>query len=182
MVKPGARTADLTIPNTKVPAKGALQTTASGNGATEVAAGSSGTITVKVGDFSADIQTYKGTTKDLLIPVKCTLQTGQNATLGTIAVGTPPTSPTSTPTGTGTPTSTPTSTGTPTSTATGTGTATSTATGTTTSTGVTGPPIITDGGSTGSGMNGGVLGGAAVAAAGIGALGFGIRRRLTDKK
>lgn len=81
-----SRTANLTIPNTPVPAAGKLTTTASGSGQAETAPATPGTIDVKVGDFTANIQTYKGTTPDLVLPVKCTLVAGQNTSLGTIAV------------------------------------------------------------------------------------------------
>lgn len=173
-------TAKLTIPSTTVPSSGPIVTTASGDGAAATAPSAPGDVPVTIGDFSGTLNAHTST--DPTVPalglgLTCTLVPGQHTQVGVIHV-VDPNAPTSTPTS---PTSTPTTTGTATATATGTGTATSTATGTTTSTGVSGPPIITDGGSSGGGLNGSVLGGAAVAAAGVGALGFGLRRRLSDK-
>lgn len=164
-------TAKLTIPSTPVPASGPVVTTASGNGAAATAPSTPGDIPVTIGDFSGTLNAHPSTGPALGLGLTCTLLPGQNTQIGVVHV-VDPSAPTSTPTS---PTSTPTVTGTPTA------TTTSTATGTTSSTGVTGPPIITDGGSSDGGLNGGVLGGAAVAAAGVGALGFGLRRRLSNK-
>lgn len=165
-------TAKLTIPSTAVPASGPVVTTASGNGDAATAPSTPGDIPVTIGDFTGTLNAHPSTGPALGLGLTCALLPGQNTQIGVVHV-VDPSAPTSTPTS---PTSTPTATGTPTATAT-----TSTATGTTSSTGVTGPPIITDGGSSDGGLNGGVLGGAAVAAAGFGALGFGLRRRLSNK-
>ena len=79
---PGARTADLTVPQVAVPETGVITTTASGTGAAETAASTPGTVTVSVGDFTADLTTDSG----FVAHVGCTLNEGQDATLGTINV------------------------------------------------------------------------------------------------
>lgn len=77
-----ARTADLTVPTTTVPASGAIVTNAAGKGASETAPSTPGTVPVKVGNFTATLTTDGGT----VIPTKCTLQSGQDATIGSIKV------------------------------------------------------------------------------------------------
>ena len=70
-----------------MPASGSLTTTASGTGQPETAPDTPGTIDVKVGDFTADIQAYDANGgKGLLIPVTCALVPGQDTSLGSITV------------------------------------------------------------------------------------------------
>ncbi|KNX36859.1 DUF6801 domain-containing protein [Luteipulveratus halotolerans] len=82
VTSPGARTASLTVPQVAVPDTGVVTTTASGTGAAETAASTPGTITVSVGDFTADLTTDSG----FVAHVGCTLNPDQDATLGTISV------------------------------------------------------------------------------------------------
>ncbi|TWE09945.1 DUF6801 domain-containing protein [Rudaeicoccus suwonensis] len=82
----GARTVALTIPKTAVPKTGTITTSASGTGKAEVAPKTVGSIVVKIGNFTASLQTYQGTTKSALLPISCTLVAGQNTTLTTIKV------------------------------------------------------------------------------------------------
>ena len=93
-----ARTANLTVPSTAVPASGPIITNAKGSGAAETAPGEPGTIDVKVGDFTADLKTDGG----LGLPIECALQPGQNTTIATIQVG--DAGPTESPTSSDTPT------------------------------------------------------------------------------
>ncbi len=206
-VSGAARTANLTIPTTPVPSSGGLITTATGSGQSETAPATPGSIDVKVGNFTADIQTYQGANKSIFIPVKCTLNAGQDATVGSIKVvsdQTPtttststatsttstPTSTTSTPTSTtSTPTSTssiPTSTtSTPTSTTEPTSTTSTTEPTSTTSEPTTGPStpstVQTDGGTSGDGVNLWTIGGVGAAAAGLVALaGAAVSNRRED--
>lgn len=86
VVNPGTRTGDLTIGSTKVPSSGGLSTTATGSGQPDTAGADTGQIKVSVGNFTADIQTYQGDTKSLVIPVKCTLDSGQDPVIKTIQV------------------------------------------------------------------------------------------------
>ncbi len=86
VVKPGDRTGDLTINPTDVPDSGGLTTTATGTGEADTAGPDTGQIKVSVGDFTADIQTYQGDNKSLVIPVKCTLDSGQDPVIKTIQV------------------------------------------------------------------------------------------------
>ncbi|WP_052593544.1 DUF6801 domain-containing protein [Luteipulveratus mongoliensis] len=79
---PGARTASLTVPQIAVPETGNIVTDASGTGVAETASATPGTVTVTVGDFTADLTTDSG----FVAHVGCTLNEGQDATLGTITV------------------------------------------------------------------------------------------------
>ncbi|WP_050668380.1 DUF6801 domain-containing protein [Luteipulveratus halotolerans] len=97
-----ARTADLTVPTTSVPATGPVVTNASGTGAAETAPSEPGTIEVKVGDFTADLKTDSG----LGLPIECALKPGQNTTIATIQVG--DAGPTESPTSSQSPTDSPT--------------------------------------------------------------------------
>lgn len=96
------RTANLTIPVTQVPDSGPITTVASGTGQAETAPETPGTVTVTVGDFTADLTAKNANGDPFEIPLTCTVAEGQDTTLATITVGDtgpePSPSPTDSPT------------------------------------------------------------------------------------
>ena len=143
-----ARTADLTIPTTNIPSTGPVVTSASGTGTAETAPSAPTTLAVKVGDFTATLTTDSG----FILHVTCTLNAGQDTTIGSIQVVDPATSTSTTTSTTTSPTSTSTTTTPPpTSTTTSTTSTTAPPTSTTsTSSSTTAPPTSTTTSSSGS--------------------------------
>ena len=98
-------TAKLTVANTPVPASGNLTTVAKGSGQSFTAPTTAGALAVKAGSFTATLTTDSG----FVLHIGCKAAAGADTTIGTIQVGsvptTDPTTPTTDPT---TPTSEPT--------------------------------------------------------------------------
>lgn len=169
VASPGDRSSTLTVPTTTLPPDGPVVTNATGSAKDEQAGDAAGTATVTAGDITASLTTDSG----LTIGIECSLAADQKATIATVDVtaasASSSTSPSSSPSSSSSSSASPSSSGAPTETVTNTSA-------------TTGPPIITDGGSSDGGLNGGVLGGASVAAAGVALLGFGTARRLRSNR